>query len=344
MKIKGLIAALGLSLGLMSAAQATVDASLPDYSKTTGVSGNLSSVGSDTLNNLMTFWAEAFKKQYPNVNIQIQGAGSSTAPPALTQGTANLGPMSRTMRDVTLIFEALNGPDANDPAGVPLSYRARSLDELRAQPIGYFEDDGLVPVTQETRAAVRAAVEVLRQAGFRVEPFRPQQLEPLRKLWWTFFVQCGEMFYRPTYSGHQAQLSPIFREFLTIAQAEPEMSSMQLLIAWANLDLVRARMLEEMQQFPVLLCPVASVPAWRHGERTWNIDGREVHYLDAVRHTQWFNALGSPAAMVPVGNSPDGLPIGVQIAARPYEDEVALGIASIVDEAFGYRVPPMAQL
>ncbi|HEX7729284.1 MAG TPA: amidase [Terracidiphilus sp.] len=255
-----------------------------------------------------------------------------------------IGPMARTMRDVTLMFEALNGPDANDPAGVPLSYRARSLDELRAQPIGYFEDDGLVPVTQETRAAVRAAVEVLRQAGFRVEPFRPQQLEPLRKLWWTFFVQCGEMFYRPTYSGHQAQLSPIFREFLTIAQAEPEMSSMQLLIAWANLDLVRARMLEEMQQFPVLLCPVASVPAWRHGERTWNIDGREVHYLDAVRHTQWFNALGSPAAMVPVGNSPDGLPIGVQIAARPYEDEVALGIASIVDEAFGYRVPPMAQL
>ncbi|MDQ8037480.1 MAG: phosphate ABC transporter substrate-binding protein PstS family protein [Pedobacter sp.] len=99
MKIKGLIAALGLSLGLVGAAQATVDAKLPNYEKTTGVSGNLSSIGSDSLNNLMTLWAETFKKQYPNVNIQIQGAGSSTAPPALEQGTANLGPMSREMKD-----------------------------------------------------------------------------------------------------------------------------------------------------------------------------------------------------------------------------------------------------
>lgn len=99
MKIQGLVAALGLSLGLVASAQAAVDAKIPAYEKTSGISGSVSSVGSDTLNNLMTFWAEAFKKQYPNVNLQIQGAGSSTAPPALTQGTANLGPMSRTMKD-----------------------------------------------------------------------------------------------------------------------------------------------------------------------------------------------------------------------------------------------------
>jgi amidase len=272
--------------------------------------------------------------------------GAGHLPPCVGPFTVlgAIGPMARTMSDVTLMFEALSGQDANDPAGVPLTYRKRTLDELRALPIGYFEDDGLVPVTPETRAAVRAAAEALRNAGFRIEPFRPKQLEPLRKLWWTFFVQCGEMFYRPAYSGHEQRLSPIFREFLTIAKDEPEMSSMELLNSWANLDLVRGHMLQEMRQFPVLLCPVASVPAWRHGERTWNIDGREVWYLDAVRHTQWFNALGSPAAVVPVGRSPEGLPIGVQIAARPYEDEAALGIASIIDEAFGYRVPPMATL
>jgi phosphate transport system substrate-binding protein len=80
-------------------AQVAVDPSLPGYQKAAGVSGNLSSVGSDTLNNLMTFWAEEFKRLYPNVNIQIQGAGSSTAPPALTEGTANVGPMSREMKD-----------------------------------------------------------------------------------------------------------------------------------------------------------------------------------------------------------------------------------------------------
>jgi phosphate transport system substrate-binding protein len=75
-----------------------VDPKIPQYTKVSGVSGSLSSVGSDTLNNLMTLWAEAFKKQYPNVRIQIEGKGSSTAPPALIEGTAQLGPMSRQMK------------------------------------------------------------------------------------------------------------------------------------------------------------------------------------------------------------------------------------------------------
>ncbi|QKK02212.1 MAG: phosphate ABC transporter substrate-binding protein PstS family protein [Pseudomonadota bacterium] len=78
--------------------QGEVDPDLPDYEPVSGISGNLSSIGSDTLNNLMTLWAEEFQNYYPNVNIQIQGAGSSTAPPALTEGTANFGPMSRPMR------------------------------------------------------------------------------------------------------------------------------------------------------------------------------------------------------------------------------------------------------
>jgi phosphate transport system substrate-binding protein len=80
-------------------AQAKVDEALPAYEKTSGVSGNLSSIGSDTLANLMTLWAEEFKRVYPNVNVQIQAAGSSTAPPGLTEGTSNLGPMSRLMKD-----------------------------------------------------------------------------------------------------------------------------------------------------------------------------------------------------------------------------------------------------
>ena len=108
------------------------------------------------------------------------------------------------------------------------------------------------------------------------------------------------------------------------------------------MDLLRAKTLEEMREFPVLLCPVASVPAWKHGERKWTIDGQTVEYLDAVRYTQWFNTLGAPAAVVPVGRSPEGLPIGVQIAARPFEDEMALGVAGIVDRAFGFSPPPMA--
>lgn len=91
-----ILAAAACAFGSM--ARAEVDKGLPEYNKTDGVSGNLNSIGSDTLNNLMTLWAEAFRALYPNVNIQIEGKGSSTAPPALIAGTAQLGPMSRAMK------------------------------------------------------------------------------------------------------------------------------------------------------------------------------------------------------------------------------------------------------
>ena len=98
--MKKLFAAVAISATCMTANAADLlDKNLPTYQKASGVSGNLSSVGSDTLANLMTLWAEEFKRNYPNVNIQIQAAGSSTAPPALTEGTSNLGPMSRKMKD-----------------------------------------------------------------------------------------------------------------------------------------------------------------------------------------------------------------------------------------------------
>jgi amidase len=253
-----------------------------------------------------------------------------------------IGPMARTMADVQLMFRTLAGQDPADPASPPIALQNPNTQDLRAHTVGLFADDGLVPVTPETRAAVDAAANALRDAGFRVEPFRPRTLEPLRKLWWKFFVQCGAMFYEPEIRGKRDRLSPIFNEFLAIAESAGPLSSTELLNAWAELDLLRAKTLDEIKNYPVLLCPVASVPAFRHGERSWTVDGQTVEYLDAWRFTQWFNALACPAAVVPVGSSPEGLPIGVQIAARPFEDEIAIGIAAIVDSAFGYRPPPMA--
>jgi len=254
-----------------------------------------------------------------------------------------IGPMARTIADVSLMFETISGQDDCDPAGAPVGLRRLSLANLRAQTVGYFEDDGLVPVTPETRAAIQDSVRVLREAGFRVEAFRPRTLELLRKLWWKFFVRCGAMFYAPTIRGKESQLSPIFREFLEIAAVDGPMDGVELLDAWAELDLLRSRTLSEMRSYPVLLCPVASIPAFRPGERKWMVEGREVAYLDAVRHTQWWNVLACPAAVVPVGRSAEGLPIGVQVVARPWEDEVALGVAGVLDEAFGYRAPALAR-
>ncbi|WP_029407039.1 PstS family phosphate ABC transporter substrate-binding protein [Thiomicrorhabdus sp. Milos-T2] len=109
MKKSSIFLAMGLAASVATtSAYATAD--LPTYQKVSGVSGNLSSIGSDTLANLMTLWAEEFKRTYPNVNIQIQAAGSSTAPPALTEGTSNIGPMSRKMKTKEIaMFESKNG-------------------------------------------------------------------------------------------------------------------------------------------------------------------------------------------------------------------------------------------
>lgn len=251
-----------------------------------------------------------------------------------------IGPMARTMADVDLLFRVLSGPQATDPAAAPVPYRLMSQSDLKQVPIGFFEDDGIVPVTKETRQAVRDAVQSLRRQGFRVEPFRPKALEAARQLWWKFFVRCGWMLLEPLVQGHEDLLSPTFKGFRAIAKEDPALTGDQLLNAWIECDQVRRALLAEMSAFPILLCPVCSVPAFRHDEREWVVEGQRVSYLDAMRYTQWFNLLGSPAAVVPVGRSREGLPIGLQVAGRPYEDEIVLGIASTLEQDFGYVPPP----
>ena len=120
-------------LGSAPAVAADVDSAIPVYESTSGVSGNLSSVGSDTLANLMTLWAEDFKRVYPNVNIQIQAAGSSTAPPALTERTANIGPMSREMKDNEI--EAFESRYGYKPTAVPVAIDALAVYVHKDNPI-----------------------------------------------------------------------------------------------------------------------------------------------------------------------------------------------------------------
>ena len=253
-----------------------------------------------------------------------------------------IGPMARTIDDVALLFHALSGQDPVDPASPPIALRKPSLDEIKRLPIGYFEDDGLTPVTPETRQAVQDAAQALRKQGVEVRPFPPKGLEQSRKLWELFFVRCGAMFEEPLVRGHEDKLSPVFRDFLSRAHAAPPLTAEELLNAWAEADIIRSKLLAQMQEFPLLLCPVCAVPAFRHDERSWTIDGQQVEYLDAMRYTQWFNLLAAPAAVVPVGRSAEGLPIGVQVVGRPFEDEVVLQVALLIDRAFGYLPPSIS--
>jgi len=136
-KTKSLIAAMSFATTAMFSVTANavqvVDAGVPAYQKVNGISGNLSSVGSDTLANLMTLWAEEFNREYPNVNIQIQAAGSSTAPPALTEGTSNIGPMSREMKDDELVaFEDKYG---YKPTAIPVAIDALAVMVNKDNPV-----------------------------------------------------------------------------------------------------------------------------------------------------------------------------------------------------------------
>jgi Asp-tRNA(Asn)/Glu-tRNA(Gln) amidotransferase A subunit family amidase len=253
-----------------------------------------------------------------------------------------IGPMGRTVADVNLLFRLLAAQDPLDPMSPPVDLRPIAVEDAKVISIGWFEDDGLIPATAETRQAVRDAARALEGQGFKVQPFRPAWLEAAREVWWKFFVQCGAMFYAPMIRGREQELSPIFRDFLETAHSKPPLTAESLLQAWADCDLIRSKLLAEMHEVPILLTPACAVPAFRHGEREWTIDGKTVHYFDAMRYTQWFNVLASPAAVVPVGNSAEGLPIGVQVAGHPFEDESVLAVAAAIEREFGYQPPALA--
>jgi Asp-tRNA(Asn)/Glu-tRNA(Gln) amidotransferase A subunit family amidase len=253
-----------------------------------------------------------------------------------------VGPMARTAADVKVLFETVQGPEDGDSFSAPVPIRWPALEELKRLRIGYFEDDGRTPVTPETRVAVRTAAEVLARAGFEVQPFRPEGLEQARSLWWQLFRLGGTILLDPMTRGKEDELSPILKQFSGWAAAERPHTAHTLLETWMMRDSLRANFFEQMQSFPVLLCPVAAIPAFRHGDRSWRIDGKTVDYLDAWSYTAWFNLLGTPAAAVPVGRSTEGLPIGVQIAARPWQEEVVLAIAQVVErECGGWKPPPI---
>jgi Asp-tRNA(Asn)/Glu-tRNA(Gln) amidotransferase A subunit family amidase len=246
-----------------------------------------------------------------------------------------VGPMTRNVGDLKLLFEMLQGPDDGDPSAAPVLLRWPEKDELSRIRVGYFEDDGRTPVTAETRAAVRTAAEALRRAGFQVEAFCPQGLEPARQLWWKLFGTAGGMMLGSVTKGHEDELSPILKEFSRLVAMEPPHTGQSLLDTWVDRDVVRMQVFSQMRDYPLLLCPVASIPAFRHGERSWQVERKAVKYLDAWSYTEWFNLLGMPAVSVPVGKSPEGLPVGVQIAACPWQEELVISVAAALEEQVG---------
>lgn len=254
-----------------------------------------------------------------------------------------VGPMARTVRDLQLLFGVIAGPDNGDPNAAPVPLATINDAGLRQTRIGYFEEDGQTPVTPETRAAVKRAAQVLADSGFVVDRFLPEGLEEAHRLWHILFVDGVSVILRQSYKGRESEMYSVVREVIGWSERDPELTMQRLLDTLFGRDVLRARFLEQMDRYPILLCPVAAGPAYRHGERSWIIEGKTVEYPSCFSYSQWFNLLGNPAVVVPMGVSPEGLPIGVQIVGRPWEEERVLAIAAKLEQVGGWQQLPISR-
>lgn len=257
-----------------------------------------------------------------------------------------VGPMARTVGDLKILFEVLCGPDAGDALTVPIKQEKTdgaktagsrtSGEKLR---IGILVGDALGRVAPETQMAIRQAAQLLAYSGFELEPIRLGNLERVLELWWFFFGTVVSELYEGEIRGREELLSPIFREYMdaTRPAGTSAMSMLQFVGMCAARDRERERILEVMSNVPILLSPVCAGPAFRHGEGNYNSG---TGYRETMRHSQWLNLVGFPGVSVPISKSDDGLPIGVQIIGRPYEDELLLDVAEQLEMARGEWVAP----
>jgi Asp-tRNA(Asn)/Glu-tRNA(Gln) amidotransferase A subunit family amidase len=247
--------------------------------------------------------------------------------------------MARTIADVRALFEVMAGPDPGDALSAPVPLRRVNDAQLKGLRVGILESDALGKVDAETNAALQKAANGLVAQGFVVEPLRLQGLERAIELWWFFFGSAITHLFQPSVAGQEDKLSPIFRDYLRFAQAAVTLD--ELLSACAERDLLRAQILHQMSDVPILLSAVSTTTAFRHGEGTWR-PGAKQFYRDTMRFSQWLNLTGFPGATVPVGISEEGLPIGVQVIGRPHEEELVLAVAERIENARGpWQGPPL---
>jgi Asp-tRNA(Asn)/Glu-tRNA(Gln) amidotransferase A subunit family amidase len=258
---------------------------------------------------------------------------------------ASIGPMARRVEDLALMLKVLAGFDPSDSASVPLPFRARTGDKdernERFRRVMWYADDGITPVTKETRQAVERAAQALAGLGYEVEERRPAGLERTFDLWFAWLGVAGVGGLLEMYKGKEDQMGPLMQGLARVAESST-MTLDQYLSAWAGRDMLRASVVNEMMDCPIILAPVVAAPAFHHDQREFEIEGQPVEYLKMFSYAMAYNLLGLPAAVVPAGRSPEGLPIGVQVVGRPFEEEDVLITAALLEEALGgYQRPEL---
>jgi Asp-tRNA(Asn)/Glu-tRNA(Gln) amidotransferase A subunit family amidase len=253
-------------------------------------------------------------KPTPGV-VSAAGHYPAISNPAGMMGVA--GPMARTVADVKLLFEVLRGYDPLDPYAAPVAPEQPKLEGVR---IGVWPQFYKTPVQAECADAVARAARALSHSGFAVEEFEPRGLERAPNLWAFLFTELSAPFTRELIEGRRDLTHWTGTEFLDAIEGRPEPTGRKVVEVLSARDAMRANLLRQMWDVPVILTAAAGMTAFRHRQRRFQTPSKEIGLFEGTFPLVWANLLGLPALIVPAGG------LGVQLVGAPYSEDLLLAL------------------
>lgn len=262
--------------------------------------------------------------------------GHFSPPGGILDSMWQIGPMARYVEDLKLMLPMLAGPDGRDVHIYPVPLGDPDAVALPGLRLAFHTNNGVMAAAPEIAATVRAAATALAEAGVQVEEERPAATRQTYDLAMAWFGFDGGASLRAVLGMiGSTGIHPLLARYLeTIGGRSPSASDFAVLAG--RLDIYRRSMLGFLDRYDAMLCPAGAYTAMPHGTT--------FDQLRAFSYTMAFNLTGWPAAVVRCGTSKEGLPIGVQVVARPWREDIALALAQQLEMALGGYARPGAKL
>ncbi len=234
------------------------------------------------------------------------------------------GPLARTAQDVKILFDVMQGYDPADPFSLPMPISPQTSQGGR---VGVMERFLNVPVQPAIRRAVQQAAKLIARLGNPVEEFKPKGLERAPNVWSFFFSELAVPFTRELIAGRESEAHWSGTEFYNLLKDKPEPTGRQVVEMLGERDAIRSHMLAQMADVPMLVMPACGVTAFPHRQRRYATEGKDIGLFQAMMPLTWINLVGFPAVTVPFTMDEEGLPVGIQLVGRPWEEERILDLA-----------------
>jgi len=252
---------------------------------------------------------------------------------------ACVGPIARRVIDLALLFSVMAEERPIQVSASEFVQNARR--QLGGVQVAYYPNDGLVPVGEDVSGAVAAAAKALEETGLQVREDLPPGISEGSRLWVELFARAASEQLREFYRGREEEAGPRVASILRRQSEEPTLENRIEIAERAARAVVerehrREELLRWMATTPLILAPVGAVPAFEHGANRVDVNQESISTFRAFSYSQTFNVFGFPAISVPVSRSAAGLPIGVQVVGRPFEEATVLAAAAIIEQSVGW--------